>query len=327
MIFQTCLLSQNKQKDDSYIIFSRVYEEPDDGPCNLFIHDETSGFGISSKKIKCTASLIDDFKKLKEKSFKWEKVGDYCKKRCIGCLRIENQLILKSNTYLDTIYFNLDEYQKLIIDYNGDSFLDNNNEIYKTLSKNNEIKAFFDAPIKQYYDDIYSEDRTLLLDSIEVEKFKINDSIVFARNVNQLDSIIKFNSLTYIQTEDRFNNKSSFEKKHEAFNYYNNSYNNYYFNEKGIIEIIEIKMIEDEYERYSNRGYIEILGLKIDDNHSKIKKLFPNSSKYIDYSRLFFKNYKDQYVVEVKFLNNNGFVNYYYKDGFLNEIKIQFYYD
>ena len=47
-LFISNSFAQNIQKDDSYIIFSRVYNEPDDGPCNLFIHKETSSFGIST---------------------------------------------------------------------------------------------------------------------------------------------------------------------------------------------------------------------------------------------------------------------------------------
>ena len=148
ILFFSNTFSQDKQKDDSYIIFSRIYEEPDDGPCNLFIYKETSSFGISTKKIKCSSSLIEEFKKIKKKSFKWKKTDDICHQGWIGHTTIENQIILKSNTYLDTIYFNINEYQKVIIDYNGNSYQDNNNEIYKSLSKNKDVKAVSNNTLK-----------------------------------------------------------------------------------------------------------------------------------------------------------------------------------
>ena len=143
-------------------------------------------------------------------SFKWKKTDDICHQGWIGHTRIENQIILKSNTYLDTIYFNINEYQKVIIDYNGNSYQDNNNEIYKSLSKNKDVKAFFDAPLKEYYHQIFFLKLDKEDDSINVNDLKIKASSIYGRNVNELDSIIKFSTLTYIQSEYRFYEENNF---------------------------------------------------------------------------------------------------------------------
>lgn len=317
--------AQNKQNDDSYIIFSRVYREPDDGPCNLFLNKDFYSFGISSKKIKCNLSLIESFKKLKKKSFKWKKTDDICHQGWIGHTTIENQIILKSDTYLDTIYFNINEYHKVIIDYNANSYQDDNNEIYKTLSLNKEVKAFFDAPIKEYYN------QTIFLkfdkenDSIDVNNIKIKTSTIYGKNVNDLDSIVKFSTLTYIQSEERFNEKISLEKRYECFDYNNNSNNNYYFNENNLIHKISINEIK-EYDRYENRGYLEILGLKIDDSHQKIKEIFPNSSKYIEYLSEYFTDKDGIYSIEIPFIKNKGNIRYSFKDRKIVSVEIQFNY-
>ncbi|MFN4151066.1 MAG: hypothetical protein ACK4IX_08975 [Candidatus Sericytochromatia bacterium] len=318
--------AQNKKKDDSYIIFSRVYNEPDDGPCNLFLNEDFYSFGISTKKIKCTSSLVNDFKNLKEKSFKWKKTDDICHKGWIGHTTIENQIILKSNTYLDTIYFNINEYHKLIIDYNGNSYQDSNNEIYKTLSKNKDVKAFFDAPIKEYYHQTVFLKFDRENDSIDVNNIKINASTIYGKNVNDLDSIVKFSTLTYTQSEDRFNDKISLEKKYEGYSYNNNSNNNYYFNENNLIHKISINAIK-EYDRYENSGFLEILGLKNDDSHQKMKEIFPNSSKYIEYLSEYFTDKNEIYSIEIPFTKNKGNIRYSFKDRKIVSIEIQFNYN
>ena len=318
--------AQNKQNDDSYIIFSKVYREPDDGPCNLFLNKDFYSFGISSKKIKCNSSLIESFKKLKKMSFKWKKTNDICHQGWIGHTTIENQIILKSDTYLDTIYFNINEYHKVIIDYNANSYQDDNNEIYKTLSLNKEVKAFFDAPIKEYYNQTIFLKFDKKNDSIDVNNIKIKASTIYGKNVNDLDSIVKFSTLTYIQSEERFYGENNLEKRYEGFDYNDNSNNSYYFNKNGIIQKISIKTI-NENDRYKNRrGYLEILGLKIDDSHQKVKEIFPNSSKYIDYLSEYFTDNDGIYSIEIPFIKNKGNITYSLKDRKIVSIEIQFYY-
>ena len=183
---------------------------------------------------------MNHLKNWKRSLLNGKKTDDICHQGWIGHTTIENQIILKSDTYLDTIYFNINEYHKVIIDYNANSYQDDNNEIYKTLSLNKEVKAFFDAPIKEYYN------QTIFLkfdkenDSIDVNNIKIKASTIYGKNVNDLDSIVKFSTLTYIQSEERFNEKISLEKRYECFDYNNNSNNNYYFNENNIIHKISI---------------------------------------------------------------------------------------
>jgi hypothetical protein len=316
--------AQTKQKDDSYIILNRIYDEPSDGSCNLFLDDYQ--LEIASKKVKCSSDLIADFKKLKESSLRWKKSSETCNERCRGCLRIENQLILKSDTYLDTIYFNINDYHQLLIDYNGNSYIDSKGKIYKTLSKNKELKDFFDAPIREYYDKIYPSSENFVIDSINVNEFKIDNQIVYNQNVKKLDSILKFESLTYTEEESRFNEKIEITKNYESFSVSNNSTNNFYFNQNDLIDKIEIKEIIDEDERFNNKYFFYVLDFKIGDSEQKLKEKFPLSCEYIYYSREYFRDKKGIYSVEVKFIDKKGYLVFYLKEGLITSIRINFYY-
>jgi hypothetical protein len=322
--FQLFVSAQTKQKDDSYIILNRIYNEPDDGPCNLFLYDVHTE--IASKKVKCSSDLIQEFKKLKESSFKWKKSSESCRQGWIGMMRIENQLILKSNTYLDTIYFNLNDYHQLLIDYNGDSYIDSKGKIYKTLSKNKELKDFFDTPIIKYYYEMILDSGYLVIDSINVNEIKIDNQIVYNQNVKKLDSIAKFESITYTEEERRFSEEIEVTKNYECFNVNNNSINKFYFNQNDLIDKIEIKEIVDEDERFINRDFFYVLDIKIGDSEQKLKEKFPFSCKYINYSREYFRNAKGIYLVEVKFIDKKGYVIFYLKEGLITSIEVDFYY-
>lgn len=315
-LFSLFAHSQDRQKEDSFIILNRLYEEPDDGACNLFLDK----YFFSSKKIKCSPSIIDDFKKIKKRSSSWKKGREGCFEKCIGCLRIENQLILKSKNYLDTIYFNINEYERVIID--GNSYIDSKNEIYKIISKNKELKDFFDAPIRGYYREIFDYPS----DSLSVNEFKIGNQIVYNKNLRELDSIIRFESIIYTETEDRrfHNDKIETDKNYECWQTNNNSYNKYYFDKNGIIQKIKIDEIE-KYNQLDKFGYFEIFALKIGDNEQKLIEKFPNSCKYISHLREYFRNINDNtYAVEVNFIDQKGFVVFYLKDGFITSIEVTF---
>lgn len=316
--------AQTKQKNDSYIILNRIYNEPCDGPCNLFLYNVHTE--IASIKVKCSSDLIHEFKKLKESSFKWKKSSESCRQGWIGMMRIENQLILKSNTYLDTIYFNLNDYHKLLIDYNGYSYIDSKGKIYKTLSKNKELKDFFDAPIRKYYDAIYPGFENFVIDSINVNEFKIDNQIVYNQNVKKLDSIVKFESLTYTEEEQRFWKKIEIVKNYKSFSVSNNSTNNFYFDQKGLIDEIVIKGIVDEDEKLINRDFFYVLDIKIGDSEQKLKENFPLSCQYVDYSREYFRNAQGIYSIDVKFIDEKGYTTFYLKNGIITSIKIDFYY-
>lgn len=317
--FQLFVSAQTKQKDDSYIILNRIYNEPCDGPCNLFLYDVHTE--IASKKVKCSSDLIQEFKKLKESSFKWKKSSESCRQGWIGLMRIENQLILKSNTYLDTIYFNLNDYHQLLIDYNGDSYIDSKGKIYKTLSKNKELKDFFDAPIRKFFQEMDYNGFTI--DSINVNDFTIDNHMIYNQNVKKIDSIVKFRTLTYTEEEQRiFTGEVDYTKNYECFSISNNSTNTFNFNQNGLIDEIKI----EESDSYINSGILSILNFKIGDNEQKLKEKFPLSCKYIDYSREYFRNAKGIYLVEVKFIDEKGYLVFYLKDGLITSIEVDFYY-
>jgi hypothetical protein len=312
--------SQNKEKDDSYIIFSRVYNEPDDGPCNLFIHKETSSFGISTKKIKCSSSLIEEFKKLKKKSFKWKKTDDICHKGWIGHTTIENQIILKSNTYLDTIYFNINEYHKLIINYNGDSYQDNNDDIYKSLCKNKEVKAFFDAPLKKYNDIVQEFDFNLINDSISIDKFKINGKNLYGFNEKLLSEVIGgFHSSTiYSEIYNDWKIERSFER--------NNS--KYFFYDSDNIKKIELTFgkskLEDESIFFEFE--IEVNDKLIQPYEKDIVEIFPRYREYLNLKREYFNDQDGTYTMRINFINNKGNFEFIFENMKLISIVINYNY-
>jgi hypothetical protein len=319
-LFISNSFAQNIQKDDSYIIFSRVYNEPDDGPCNLFIHKETSSFGISTKKIKCSSSLIEEFKKLKKKSFKWKKTDDICHKGWIGHTTIENQIILKSNTYLDTIYFNINEYHKVIIDYNGNSYQDNNDEIFKTLCKNKEVKAFFDASLKKYNNIVQEFDFNLTNDSISIDKFKINGKNLYGFNEKLLSEVIGgFHSSTiYSEIYNDWKIERSFER--------NNS--KYYFYDSDKIKKIELTFEKSKLEDESVifEVDIEVNDKLIQPYEKDIVEIFPRYREYLNLKREYFNDQDGTYTMRINFINNKGNLEFIFENMNLISILINYNY-
>lgn len=319
-LFISNSFAQNRQKDDSYIIFSRVYEEPDDGPCNLFVYEETSSFGITTKKIKCNSSLVEEFKKLKEKSFKWKKTDDICHKGWIGHTRIENQIILKSSTYLDTIYFNINEYHKLIIDYNGNSYQDNNNEIYKTLCKNKEVKDFFETPLKEYNDIIHEIDFNSINDSLSINKIKINEKNLYGLDEKKMSEAIGgFHSSTiFSEIYNDWKIEKSFER--------NNS--KYIFYDSDKIKKIELSFnkskLEDESEYFEFP--IEINNKLIEPNEKTIIEIFPRFREYLNLKREYFFDQDGTYSMRVNFIDNKGNLEFIFENEKLISIVINYNY-
>jgi hypothetical protein len=314
------LFSQNIEKDDSYIIFNRVYREPDDGPCNLFLNKDFYSFGISSKKIKCNSSLIESFKKLKKNSFKWKKTDDICHQGWIGHTTIENQIILKSDTYLDTLYFNINEYHKMIIDYNANSYQDDNNEIYKTLSINKDVKAFFDAPLKKYHDKIHEIDFNLINDTISINKLHVN-----GKNLYNLDEKLLGDAIGGFHTSTIFSDVYNDWKIEKSFE--RNS-SKYFFYDSDKIKKIELfinkSKTEDEIDFFEFP--IEINDKLIKPNQNSILEIFPGYSEYLNLKKEYFLDQDGNYSMKVNFNDKKGNIEFIFKNERLISIEINYNY-
>ncbi len=312
--------SQNIEKDNSYIIFNRVYREPDDGPCNLFLNKDFYSFGIASKKIKCNSNLIESFKKLKKKSFKWKKTDDICHQGWIGHTTIENQIILKSDTYLDTLYFNINEYHEVIIDYNANSYQDDNNEIYKTLSLNKELKAFFDTPLEKYYDKIRQFDFNLINDTISINKLHVN-----GKNLYNLDEKLLGDAIGGFHTSTIFSDVYNDWKIQKTFE--RNS-SKYFFYDSDKIKKIELLINKSKTEDESDffEFSIEINDKLIKPNQNSILEIFSGYSEYLNLKKEYFLDQDGNYSMEVNFNDDKGNVEFIFKNERLISIVINYNY-
>ena len=139
----------------------------------------------------------------------------------------------------------------------------------------------------------------------------------------KIDSIVKFRTLTYTEEEQRiFTGEVDFTKSYECFSFSNNSFNTFNFNQKGLIDEIKIEKSDD----FINSGILSILDFKIGDNEQKLKEKFPLSCKYIDYLREYFRDKKGIYSIEVKFIDEKGYLVFYLKEGLITSIEVDFIY-
>ena len=70
LLFVSFGFSQTKIPNSSSVTYFKVYDFPDDGPCNPF--DNKSGM-IEEKKIKNCDDFVFKLIELKDNSLKWEK--------------------------------------------------------------------------------------------------------------------------------------------------------------------------------------------------------------------------------------------------------------
>lgn len=310
--------SQSKIENLTNITLSKIYNEPQDGSCNSFITKQSAD--IISKKITDCDNLVLDLIDLKSNLKSRKSNNLCCSLSAIGCPSIEFMVTYQFNKLIDTLYFNNNKSEKLIIDWKlKKEFDDKNSDLSKILIQNKVFKKLIETNLDQIYLNSYE---FIKLDSIDVKNLKINNKQFYKLNRIQIDSLIgSFDNYVEIEID-----KIGILKNYKYYGYNQDSNNEYYFINDLPLDKIVIKKIEDKGNYYTTDELFNINGITFNDDEKLLINKFPNSTKYIENQKEYFKNENGDYTITVKIINRKGVIDFKLNNGKFKQIEIDFYY-
>ncbi|WP_395043049.1 hypothetical protein [Flavobacterium sp.] len=318
LLYFSFLFSQDKIENLTSITLYKVYNEPDDGFCNSFITKQSGQ--VVSKSIKDCDELVLELIKLKS-NLKTRKSNDlFCHFGVIGCPSIEFMVTYQFNKLVDTLYFNNNEYEKVIIDWKyKKQFEDKNSEIIKILNKNQNFKKLIEINLDKIYRETFEFEKR---DSMSIENLKINNKNFYGLNKIKIDSLIGgFNS--YVDIEKDLNNKKDYYK---YYSHNQDTYNEYFFVNDFALDKIFIKKIEGNGNYYPEDEIFNINGITLNDTEKLLIKKFTNSTKNLEYKKEFFKEENGDYKVSLKINDKKGTIDFIINNEKIKQIEIDFYY-
>ncbi len=312
------VFSQTKIENLTNITLSKIYNEPDDGSCNSFLTKESAA--VISRKIVDCDKLVLELIKLKSK-LKYRKSNDLCCDfRMIGCPSIENMVTYQFNKIVDTLYFNNNDYEKVIIDWKlKKEYEDKNDDIIKILNRNPILKNFNEINLDKTFSDsfLYTE-----RDSIDIHSLKINDKNFYGLNKTKIDSLIGgFGNYVEIE-KDLKGNKESF----KYYNHNRDSYNEYYFADDFPLDKLVINKIENKGDTYPDEKPFNIIGITLNDSEKLLIERFPNSTKYIENMKEYFKGENGDYSIKIMISDKKGAITFVLNNEKIKQVKIDFHY-
>lgn len=312
------VFSQTKIENLTNITLSKIYNEPDDGSCNSFLSKESAD--VVSRKINDCDDLVLDLINLKS-NLKFRNSDDLCcRLESFGCPSLQFMVTYQFNKLVDTLYFNKYENENFIIDWKSKrQFDDKNSDITKILNKNSIFKNLIDINLDKIFRETFVFSKS---DSLDLKSLKINDNQFYGLNRSRIDSLIGgFGNYIEIERDIR-DNKESF----KYYSYNQDSYNEYYFiNDSPLHEII-IKKIEDKGDYYLDKTMFNINGITLNDSEKLLIEKFPNSTKYIENKKEYFKDENGDYAITVMINDEKGGIDFILNNGKLKQIKIYFKY-
>jgi hypothetical protein len=312
------VFSQTKIENLTNITLSKIYNEPDDGSCNSFLSKESAD--VVSRKINDCDDLVLDLINLKS-NLKFRKSDDLCcRLESLGCPSLQFMVTYQFNKLVDTLYFNKYENENFIIDWKSKrQFDDKNRDITKILNKAQIFKNLIDINLDKIFRETFEFSKS---DSLDLKSLKINDNQFYGLNRSRIDSLIGgFGNYIEIERDIR-DNKDSF----KYYGYNQDSYNEYYFiNDSPLYEII-INKIEDEEDYYLDKTMFNINGIRLNDSEKLLIEKFPNSTKYIENKKEYFKDENGDYTITVMINDEKGGIDFILNNGKLKQIKIYFKY-
>ena len=312
------VFSQTKIENLTMVTLSKIYNEPNDGSCNSFITKQSAE--VVSKKIIDCDDLVMDLVKLKS-NLKTRKSYDLCcDLRMIGCPSIEFMVTYQFNKLVDTLYFNNNQNEKVIIDWKlKKQFDDKNDDIIKILNQKKIFKNLIDINLDKIFREIFEFSKS---DSLDLKSLKINDKQFYGLNRSRIDSLIGgFGNYIEIERDIRDNK--------ESYKYYSNnedSYNEYYFINDFPLDKLIIKKIEDKGDYYQDEKPFSIYGITLNDSEKLLIEKFPNATKYIEYQKEYFKDENGNYTITVKIRDKKGAIDFILNNEKIKQVKINFYY-
>lgn len=312
------VFSQTKIENLTNITLSKIYNEPDDGSCNSFLTTESAE--VISRKIVDCDKLVLELIKLKS-NLKSRKSEDLC---CnfgiIGCPSLQFMVTYQFNKLVDTLYFNKYENESYIIDWKTKKqFDDKNSDLAKILNKNSIFKNLIDINLDKIFRDTFMY---IKFDSVDIKGLKINDKQFYGLNKTKIDSLIGgFGNYVEIE-KDLKGNKESF----KYYNHNRDSYNEYYFVDDFPLDKLVINRIENKGDTYPDEKPFNIIGITLNDSEKLLIERFPNSTKFIENIKEYFKDENGDYSIKIMISDKKGAITFVLNNEKIKQVKIDFYY-
>ena len=318
LLFSSLVFSQQKIPNLTSITLHKIYNEPDDGSCNSFIDKQNAD--VLSWKISDCDKLVLELIKLKHILKNRKSKVCSCQSGCIGCPSIEYMITYQFNKLVDTIYFNNNKYEKVVIDYkNKKEYPDSSNEILKIITKSKRLNELFKTDIDKIYRDTFI---SVTLDSINVEQLKINGRNLYGLTKKAIDSLVG----GFRDLESEISLDKTTTDRHKYYKPNKDSYNEYYFSDDYPIDKIVISKIEEEGNTYPDDDLFNLNGIQLDENEERLSKRFPISTKQIENQKKYFKDENGDYTLSVKILDNKGYIHFIFNNAKIKQIEIYFRY-
>lgn len=308
--------SQKKIENITSIGLHKVYNEPADGFCNSFISKDYGQ--VISRKINDCDNLVLELIDLKTNIKNRKSEGLCCEYGSIGCPSLQYMVTYQFNKLIDTLYFNNDEYEKVLIDWNSrKQYDDKNSDIIKLLSKNYVLKKFIETDIVKISHSLY----LMQIDSMNIKDITINRQVFYGLKKNQLENLIGgFKTVNTEETKD-----PSIFKNYICLSWSGNAGYEFYFGDDDPIHELNIVLMDYESDENSI-DTVDVSGIKVGDPETKLIEKFPNSTKYIENQKEYFKDEKGNYTITVKITDYKGMVYFELDNGKIKNITIDFKY-
>ena len=279
--------------------------------------EEFSDYCSYSQMIKYYSTNEETVKKLYtiiQNGKKWRRIKLDTQNSFLGNGKIENRIIIKYNSFCDTIYTTKGN-KSLIYKNEKHEYIDEQNEILKSFD--NELKRFFNVNYLQKRENL----EKIKNDSIDVNDIKINDKIIFKlsrekfeKDVSKFTNVVTDSMDLYFLNQDEIDISKQYIIIDSHFNFHENQLS--YFSIKNKLEKPLLNLA------------IKNIEIKIGDHLDNLKKMFVDSSyKAIELKKLYNCNNDEVLSIEILFKGDRGILYLNFIKNELFEITSNFKYE
>jgi hypothetical protein len=314
----TAVFAQKNIPNLTSISLHKIYNEVDDGSCNSFKDKQSAQ--VLSREITDCDNLVMELIRLKADLKNRKSTECSCQQGFIGGDSIEYMITYQFNKLVDTIYFNNNQYEKKIIDYNNKKeYQDSNNGILKIINQDKTLKELFKTDIDKIFYETFILSKN---DSIDIENLNINGKKIYGLNRKEVDLLVGgFSELESDISLDKL--RTDFHKYHKP---YQNSNNYYYFSDDYPINRIVIQKSGKKGNEYLDYELFDLRGIQLDITEKELVQRFPASTKELENQKKYFKENNGDYSVALNIKDNKGHIYFVLNNSEIIKIDIMFRY-
>lgn len=259
--------------------------------------EEFSDYCSYTQMIKYYSTNEETVKKLYtiiQNGKKWRKEKLDTQHSFLGNGQIENRIIIKYNSFCDTIYTTKGN-KSLIYKNSKHEYIDEQNQILKSFD--NELKKFFNLNHLEKRENL----EKIKNDSIDVNDIKINDKIIFKlsrenfeKDVSKFTNVITDSMDLFFLDQNEINISKRYLIIDSYFNFHENQLSHFSIkNDESFLDLLNFK--------------IKNIEINLGDNLDKLNKYFENSTyKAIELKKIYNCNSDEVLSIEILFKDNKG---------------------